>query len=69
MDGQRASVAQQLLLARLRARNRRDLAVDSLERAVQMMLVTCQSWFFPSRGRSARPESRAPARRPEAQDL
>lgn len=43
--GRWASIAQLLLLARLRARNRRDLAVDSLERAVQVMLVTCKNWF------------------------
>ncbi len=42
---QRASIAQLLLVARLRARNRRDLAVDSLERAAQVILVTCKSWF------------------------
>jgi hypothetical protein len=42
---QRASLAQLLLVARLRARNRRDLAMDSLERAAQMMLVTCKNWF------------------------
>lgn len=43
--GQRASIAQILLLARLRARNRRDLAVDSLERAAHVIFVTCKHWF------------------------
>ncbi|HYW55539.1 MAG TPA: hypothetical protein VE934_01145 [Polaromonas sp.] len=42
---QRASIAQLLLVARLRARNRRDLAVDLLERATQVIVVTCKSWF------------------------
>ncbi|MGC1172123.1 hypothetical protein [Polaromonas sp.] len=54
--GQWASIAQLLLLARLRARNRRDLAVDSLERAAQMMLVTCKNWFSPARKKEAFPE-------------
>lgn len=47
---QRASVAQQLLVARLKARNRRDLAMDTLERGAHVMWVTCKSWF--SSGRS-----------------
>ena len=42
---QRASVAQLLLVARLKARNRRDLAMDSLERGAHVMWVTCKSWF------------------------
>lgn len=46
----RAPVAQLLLVARLRARNRRDLARDLLERAAHVLLVTCKSWF--SLGRS-----------------
>ncbi len=45
----RASMALLLLLARLRERNRRDLALDSLERAAQVILVTCNNWFFPAR--------------------
>ena len=44
-SAQRASVAQLLLVARLKARNRRDLAVDSLERGAHVMWVTCKSWF------------------------
>lgn len=47
--GQWASIAQLLLLVRLRARNRRDLAVDSLERAAQVIYVTCKNWFSPAR--------------------
>jgi hypothetical protein len=42
---QRASVAQLLLVARLKARNRRDLAVDTLERGAHVMWVTCKNWF------------------------
>lgn len=52
VEGQRASIAQLLLLARLRARNRRDLAVDSLERAAHVIFVTCKNWFLPSRDRA-----------------
>ena len=62
VDGQRASIAQLLLLARLRARNRRDLAVDSLERAAQVMLVTCKNWF--SLGRKPVDKPVAPASDP-----
>lgn len=51
--GQWASIAQLLLLARLRARNRRDLARDSLERAAQVMLVTCKNWFSAAHGTQA----------------
>lgn len=59
--GQWASIAQLLLLARLRARNRRDLAMDSLERAAQVMLVTCKNWFSAARDKeaSASPEAQA----------
>ena len=42
---QRASVAQLLLVARLKARNRRDLAIDTLERGAHVMWVTCKNWF------------------------
>lgn len=44
-SAQRASVAQLLLVARLRALNRRDLAMDTLERAAHVIWVTCKSWF------------------------
>jgi hypothetical protein len=54
--GQWASIAQLLLLARLRARNRRDLAVDSLERAAQVMLVTCKNWFSSVSDKDTSPE-------------
>lgn len=59
-DGQWARMAQLLLVVRLRARNRRDLAADSLERAAQVILVTCKNWFSPSRDRASRPETPAP---------
>ncbi len=48
VDSQRAGLAQLLLVARLRARTRRDLAVDSLERAAHVIFVTCKNWFLPS---------------------
>ncbi|MDP1886829.1 MAG: hypothetical protein Q8L17_10245 [Polaromonas sp.] len=48
VDRLRASLAQLLLVARLRARTRRDLAVDLLERAAHVIFVTCKSWFLPS---------------------
>ena len=44
-SAQRASVAQLLLVTRLKARNRRDLAVDTLERGAHVIWVTCKSWF------------------------
>jgi len=52
-DNQRASLAQLLLVARLRARTRRDLAVDSLERAAHVIFVTCKHWFVASPDRDA----------------
>lgn len=45
VEQQHAPIAQLLLVARLRARNRRDLAKDSLERAAQVIFVTCKNWF------------------------
>ena len=52
-----APISQLLLLVRLRARNRRGLARDLLERAAHVLLVTCKSWF--SLGRSV--AAKAPA--------
>ena len=49
----RASVAQLLLVARLRARNRRDLAMDSLENAARVIFVTCKHWFSPEQAADA----------------
>lgn len=60
VDGHRASIAQLLLVARLRARTRRDLAMDSLERAAQVIFVTCRNWFSPSRTRDGRASPAAP---------
>lgn len=48
VDRLRASLAQLLLVARLRARTRRDLAVDLLERAAHVIFVTCKNWFLSS---------------------
>lgn len=59
LQDQRAPIAQLLLVARLRARNRRDLARDSLERAAQVILVTCKNWF--SLGRDATAKTPPPA--------
>ena len=62
--GPRASMAQLLLLVRLRARNRRDLAVDSLERAAHVIYVTCKNWFFPARKQADKPATQASDARP-----
>ena len=59
LQQQRAPIAQLLLVARLRARNRRDLARDLLERAAQMIFVTCKNWF--SLGGDAAGKAPAPA--------
>ncbi|WP_332778351.1 hypothetical protein [Polaromonas sp.] len=40
-----AKIAELMLLNRLRARTRRDLAVDTLEHAAQVIDVTCKHWF------------------------
>lgn len=48
VDRLRAGLAQLLLVVRLRARTRRDLAVDLLERAAHVIFVTCKNWFLPS---------------------
>lgn len=53
LQQQRAPIAQLLLVARLRARNRRDLARDLLERAAQVLWVTCKNWFSLGRGIAA----------------
>ena len=57
LQQQRAPIAQLLLVARLRARNRRDVARDLLERAAQMISITCKNWF--SSGRAAAVEAPA----------
>lgn len=40
-----SSIAEFLLVFRLRVRRRSTLSADMLERAVQVVLVTCQQWF------------------------
>ena len=40
-----ASVAEFLLVFRLRVRRRSALSADMLERALRVVLVTCKSWF------------------------
>ena len=62
--GQRAGMAQLLLVARLRVRNRRDLAADLLERALQVMLVTFRNWFSPWRDRATGRDASAAADTP-----
>ena len=59
LQHQRAPIAQLLLVARLRARNRGDTARDLLERAAQMIFITCKSWF--SSGRNIAVKAPAPA--------
>ena len=54
VDRLRASIAQLLLVVRLRARTRRDLAVDLLERAAHVIYVTCRNWFLPSPDRDGK---------------
>ncbi|MBA3594104.1 MAG: hypothetical protein M3Q12_01230 [Pseudomonadota bacterium] len=53
---QRASVAQQLLVARLQARNRRDLSVDLLERGAHVLWVTCKNWFSSGQAPAVAPD-------------
>ena len=48
VDRLRASIAQLLLVTRLRALTRRSLTVDLLERAAHVIFVTCKNWFQPS---------------------
>ena len=40
-----ASIAEFLLVFRLKARRRSTLTADILERAVRVVLVTCKDWF------------------------
>jgi hypothetical protein len=35
---------------------RRDLAVETLERAAHVIFVTCKNWFFPEGPRADEPE-------------
>jgi|GEM_PF-820966 len=46
-----ASIAEFLLVNRLRARRRAQPSADVMERAARIVFVTCQNWFAkPSRG-------------------
>jgi hypothetical protein len=48
-----ASIAEFLLVNRLRARKRAEPSADVLERASRIVFVTCQNWFAkPQRGRT-----------------
>ncbi len=47
VDRLRASIAQLLLVTRLRALTRRSLTVDLLERAAHVIFVTWKHWFLP----------------------
>lgn len=40
-----SSIAEFLLVLRLKARRRSALSADILERAVRVMFVTCKNWF------------------------
>jgi hypothetical protein len=47
-----ASIAELLLVTRLRARKRAEPSADVLERASRIVFVTCKNWFAtPQRGR------------------
>jgi hypothetical protein len=43
--GLQASLAEMALINRLRVRTRRDLSVDTLQRAAQVIEVTARHWF------------------------
>ena len=45
--GFQASIAEFLLINRLRARQPSELSADVLERAANIVFVTCQDWFAP----------------------
>jgi len=46
-----ASIAEFLLINRLRARRRAQPSADVMERAARIVFVTCQNWFAsPARG-------------------
>jgi hypothetical protein len=47
--GLQASLAEMALINRLRARTRRDLSVDTLQRAAQVIDVTARHWFADTR--------------------
>lgn len=51
--GFQASIAEFLLVTRLRARRRAAPSADVLERAARIVFVTCQNWFGTDDSRSA----------------
>jgi hypothetical protein len=50
-----ASIAEFLLVFRLRARRRSSLSADILERAVRVVFVTCKHWFAGTEAHAPRP--------------
>ena len=53
-----ASIAELLLVNRLKARSQKDQAARMLERASQIIFVTCKSWFSQAEHPSTRHETR-----------
>jgi hypothetical protein len=53
-----SSIAEFLLVFRLRARRRSALSGDMMERALHMVLVTCKNWFSSARSHHSRPQKR-----------
>jgi hypothetical protein len=51
--GFQASIAEFLLVNRLRARRPAAPSADVLERAARIVFVTCQNWFSPPENRDA----------------
>lgn len=51
--GFQASLAEFLLVTRLRSRRRAVPSADVLERAARIVFVTCQNWFAPADRSSA----------------
>ena len=61
-----ASIAEFLLVLRMRARLRSASSVDVLERALRIVFVTCQNWFAPEDSRRVDPNRRdQPRTRPK----
>lgn len=54
-----ASIAEFLLVLRLRVRRRSTLSAEMLERAVRMVVVTCQNWFSPGTAPKSGPGKRS----------
>ncbi|WP_411882931.1 hypothetical protein [Polaromonas sp. YR568] len=50
--GFQASIAEFLLVNRLRARRPAEPSADVLERAARIVFVTCQNWFAPAPNRN-----------------